>query len=69
MLLSWTCMYPIASVYLGVSASPPYWAFIDPASLLNTLFFVAAANLLLWNVTQFAECLKDIDGCPSPATA
>jgi hypothetical protein len=51
-------LYAIASVFLGVSASPLYWAFIDPASPLGTLFFVAAVGLLLSSSIRFARNLE-----------
>lgn len=46
-----------------VSASPLYWAFIDPASPLGALFFAAAVILLVWSAKRFADQLADTDAC------
>ncbi|ELZ21143.1 hypothetical protein C475_19343 [Halosimplex carlsbadense 2-9-1] len=56
-------VYAVASVFFGVSASPLYWAFIDPASPLGALFFAAAVILLVWSAKRFAAQLADTDAC------
>jgi hypothetical protein len=56
-------VYAVASVFFGVSASPLYWAFIDPASPLGALFFAAAVILLIWSARRFAGQLADTDVC------
>ena len=56
-------VYAVASVFFGVSASPLYWAFIDPASPLGALFFAAAASLLGWSATRFAAQLAGTEAC------
>ncbi|WP_255152803.1 hypothetical protein [Halorarius halobius] len=56
-------VYAVASVFFGVSASPLYWAFIDPASPLGSLFFAAAVILLVWSVTRFATRLSEPAVC------
>ena len=56
-------VYAVASVFFGVSASPLYWAFIDPASPLGALFFAAAVILLLWSATRFAAQLARTEAC------
>lgn len=56
-------IYAVASVFFGVSASPLYWAFIDPASPLGALFFAAAVILLIWSARRFADQLADTDAC------
>jgi len=56
-------VYAVASVFFGVSASPLYWAFIDPASPLGALFFAAAVILLVWSATRFATRLAESDVC------
>lgn len=56
-------VYAVASVFFGVSASPLYWAFIDPASPLGALFFTAAVILLVWSTSRFATRLSESDAC------
>ncbi|MFC6616225.1 hypothetical protein ACFQAS_15065 [Halopenitus salinus] len=56
-------VYAVASVFFGVSASPLYWAFIDPASPLGALFFAAAVILLVWSASRFAARLAESDVC------
>jgi uncharacterized membrane protein len=56
-------VYAVASVFFGVSASPLYWAFIDPASPLGALFFTAAVTLLVWSASRFASRLRETDAC------
>ncbi|UPV76966.1 hypothetical protein M0R89_22190 (plasmid) [Halorussus limi] len=54
-------VYAVASVFFGVSASPLYWAFINPASPLGALFFATAVLLLLWSGSRFAIRLTESD--------
>lgn len=56
-------VYAVASVFFGVSASPLYWAFMDPASPLGALFFVAAVSLLVWSAHRFAARLSESEAC------
>lgn len=56
-------VYAVASVFLGVSASPLYWAFVDPASPLGALFFAAAVILLVWSAKRFAARLGETEAC------
>jgi hypothetical protein len=50
-------VYAIASALLGVSASPLYWAFIDPASPLGALFFAGAVVLLTESAFRLTDAL------------
>lgn len=52
-------VYAIASTFFGVSASPLYWAFMDPASPLGALFFVGAVLLLTGSSVRLARSLND----------
>lgn len=56
-------VYAVASVFLGVSARLLYWAFIDPASPLEALFFAAAVILFVCRASRFATRLADTDAC------
>lgn len=56
-------VYAIASAILGVSASPLYWAFIDPSSPVGALFFVGAVVLLTGSSIQLASALAEPDVC------
>lgn len=56
-------VYAVASVFFGVSASPLYWAFIDPASPLGGFFFAAAVIFLLLSCIRFTTRLAQSDVC------
>lgn len=59
-------VYAIASTFFGVSASPLYWAFMDPASPLGALFFVGAVLLLTGSSVRLARSLNDAGICVRP---
>lgn len=56
-------VYAIASAVLGMSASPLYWAFIDPASPLGALFFVGAVTLLTGSSIRLIQSLSEVGAC------
>lgn len=58
--------YAIASAVLGASAGPLFWAFIDPASPVGTLFFAGAVALLTGSSVQLSNGLAESDGCELP---
>lgn len=60
-------VYAIASAVLGVSASPLYWAFIDPASPLGALFFVGAVVLLTGSAIRLTGSLSEASVCDIPS--
>lgn len=49
--------YGIGAAVLGVSASPLYWAFLDPQSPLGTIFFASATVLMTASGIQLAHSL------------
>jgi hypothetical protein len=59
-------VYAIASALLGVSASPLYWAFIDPASPLGALFFAGAVVLLTGSAIRLSGSLDEAGVCEIP---
>lgn len=56
-------VYSIAGAVVGLSASPLYWIFTDPASPLGDLFFVGAAALMTGSAVQLAGSLADAGVC------
>lgn len=56
-------VYAIASVFLGMTASPLYWAFIDPSSPVGALFFVGAVGLLTGSSIQLVDRLDSAGIC------
>lgn len=56
-------VYAVASAGLGASASPLYWAFIDPLSPVGAMFLVAAVVLLTGSAVRFAVRLEDTTVC------
>lgn len=56
-------VYAIASAVLGVSASPLYWAFIDPASPLGALFLTGAVVFLTRSSIRLTESLAEAGVC------
>lgn len=52
-------IYAVASAGLGASASPLYWAFIDPLSPVGATFLAAAIVLLTGSAVRFAARLDD----------
>lgn len=56
-------VYAVASAGLGASASPLYWAFIDPLSPVGAMFLVAAVVLLTGSAVRFAVRLQDKTVC------
>ncbi|MFB6146838.1 MAG: hypothetical protein ABEJ08_04050 [Halobacteriaceae archaeon] len=62
-------LYGVVSAVLGVSASPLYWTFLDPASPLGTIFFVAATVFVTASAVQLARGLGDAGACAVPRTS
>lgn len=56
-------VYSIAGAVVGLSASPLYWIFTDPASPMGDLFFVGAAALMTGSAVQLAGALDDAGVC------
>lgn len=59
-------VYAIASAGLGVTASPLYWAFIDPLSPLGAIFLATAIVLLTGSAVRFTERLATAGICELP---
>lgn len=59
-------IYALASVALGVTASPLYWAFIDPASPIGALFFASAVVFLTGSTIRLANRLDAAGVCTIP---
>lgn len=49
--------YALTSSVLGLTASPLYWAFVDPTSPVGSLFFVGAVALLTRNAIELSTPL------------
>lgn len=49
--------YALTSSVLGLTASPLYWAFVDPTSPVGSLFFVGAVALLTRNAIELSDSL------------
>lgn len=58
--------YGVISAVFGISASPLYWTFLDPASPLGTIFFAGATVLMTGSTVQLARSLGDAGVCPAP---
>lgn len=56
-------VYAVASVFLGLAASPLYWAFLDPSSPLGALFFVGAIGVLTGSSVRSTAVLADAGVC------
>lgn len=56
-------IYGVVSAALGLSASPLYWVFLDPASPLGSSFFVAAIVLMTASGVQLARSLTGNGVC------
>lgn len=59
-------IYAIASVVFGVTASPLYWVFIDPASPIGALFFAGAVVFLTGITIRLATRLDTAGICTIP---
>lgn len=59
-------VYAIASAGLGATASPLYWAFIDPLSPLGAIFLATAIVLLAGSAVRFTERLGAAGICELP---
>lgn len=59
--------YGVISAVVGVSASPLYWAFLDPASPIGSIFFVVAAALMTSSAIQLAAGLARAGVCDLPS--
>ncbi|MFB6086889.1 MAG: hypothetical protein ABEJ85_00075 [Haloarculaceae archaeon] len=55
--------YGVASAALGLSTSPLYWVFLDPASPIGTLFFVGATALLVGSAIRLSAALAGAGVC------
>lgn len=53
-------IYAVASAGLGASASPLYWAFIDPLSPVGALFLATAIVLLTGSAVRFGSRLESV---------
>lgn len=56
-------IYALASAGLGASASPLYWAFIDPLSPVGALFLATAIVLLTGSAVRFGNRLESAGIC------
>lgn len=56
-------IYGIISAAVGVSASPLYWIFLDPASPIGSIFFVGATVLMTASCVQLGSSIRDSDVC------
>lgn len=59
-------MYTIASGVFGVTASPLYWTFIDPAPPIGALFFAGAVVFLTGSTIRLATRLDTAGICKIP---
>lgn len=59
-------VYGVAGVLFGLSASPLYWTFLDPASPLGAIFFVGATVFMTWSALRLARGLTDAGVCVVP---
>lgn len=57
-------IYGVVGALLGVSASPLYWVFLDPASPLGAMFFMGAIVFMTWSAVRLARGLDETGGCP-----
>lgn len=53
--------YALTSSVLGLTASPLYWAFVDPTSPVGSLFFVGAVALLTRNAIELSSALMSVE--------
>jgi MFS family permease len=56
-------IYGVASATFGLSVSPLYWVFLDPASPLGSLFFVGATVLMTASGVGLARLLEEQGVC------
>lgn len=57
--------YALTSSIFGLTASPLYWAFVDPTSPVGSLFFVGAVGLLTRNAIELSNSLYETGVSPS----
>lgn len=57
-------VYGIASAMIGISASPLYWAFLDPSSPIGALFFVGATAFMTGSAIRFSRKIDEAGICP-----